>query len=214
MDTPGGVVVRPLKRIYDPTFWPLHHFIHIQDEGNGRGLAILRVLPGAVSFQSDGSLELVALRNATREKAFGVIGIPGNPASGHERTSYAFDYALLFTQGGDWRENFIPFFARSIGNTPWDNSERAVLRNLVASVITTDCPDIQVMAIKPASRGEGIIVRLYTHVLPESDVMVTAHHFPVVKAFLCDVRERDLGSLEVRDGTVQMAMPGTIATIK
>jgi hypothetical protein len=214
MDTPGGVVVRPLKRIYDPTFWPLHHFIHIQDEGNGRGLAILQVLPGAVSCQSDGSLELVALRNATREKAFGVIGIPGNPASGHEQTSYAFDYALLFTQGGDWRENDIPFFAHSIVNTPWDNSDRAVLRNLVASVITTDCPDVRVMAIKPASRGEGIIVRLYAPVLPESDVMVTAHHFPVVKAFLCDARERDLGSLEVRDGTVQLAMPGTIATIR
>ena len=214
MDTPGGVVVRPLKRIYDPTFWPLHHFIHIQDEGNGRGLAILQVLPGAVSCQSDGSLELVALRNATREKAFGVIGIPGNPASGHERTSYAFDYALLFTQSGDWRENNIPFFAHSIGNTPWDNSERAVLRNLAASIITTDCPDVRVMAIKPASRGEGTIVRLYTHVLPESDVMVTAHHFPVVKAFLCDARERDLGSLEVRDGTVQLVMPGSIATIR
>jgi alpha-mannosidase len=70
------------------------------------------------------------------------------------------------------------------------------------------------MAIKPASRGEGVIVRLYALVSPESDVLVTAHHFPVVKAFLCDTRERDLESLEVRDGTVQLAMPGTIATIR
>jgi len=70
------------------------------------------------------------------------------------------------------------------------------------------------MAIKPASRGEGIIVSLYAPALPESDVLVTAHHFPVVKAFLCDARERDLGSLEVQDGTVQLAIPGTIATIR
>jgi len=60
----------------------------------------------------------------------------------------------------------------------------------------------------------GCTVLLDALVLPESDVMVTAHHFPVVKAFLCDARERDLGSLEVRDGTVQLAMPGTIATIR
>ena len=45
MDTPGGVVFRPPKRIYNPTFWPLHLSIHIQNEGNGRGLAILQVLP-------------------------------------------------------------------------------------------------------------------------------------------------------------------------
>ncbi|MGB6421281.1 MAG: hypothetical protein WBF05_05530 [Anaerolineales bacterium] len=50
--------------------------------------------------------------------------------------------------------------------------------------------------------------------MPESDVMVTAHHFPVVKAFLWDARERDLGSLDVRNGTVQLVMPGTIAAIR
>jgi hypothetical protein len=60
----------------------------------------------------------------------------------------------------------------------------------------------------------GCTVLLYALDLPESDVIVTAHHFPVVKALLCDALERDLGSLEVRDGTVQLAMPGTIATIR
>ncbi|MGB7117660.1 MAG: hypothetical protein WBD56_16090 [Anaerolineales bacterium] len=55
---------------------------------------------------------------------------------------------------------------------------------------------------------------MYAPVLPESDVMVTAHHFPVVKAFLWDARERDLGSLDVRNGTVQLVMPGTIAAIR
>ena len=215
MDTPGGIVIRPPKRIYDPTFWPLQHFVHVQDDGDGRGLAILQAMPGAVSYQADGTLELIAMRNATRERAFGLINLPANPASGHERTSYAFDYALLFTPSGDWRDNDIPLAAQSLISSPWDDAERAALHNLADSIVTTDCPDVRVMAVKPATRGEGGgIVRLYTHALPESPVMVTAHHFTVTGAFLCDARERDLGPLEVQDSTVRVAMPGTIATIR
>ncbi|MEA2087123.1 MAG: hypothetical protein U9O91_03395 [Candidatus Caldatribacteriota bacterium] len=214
MDTPGGIVVRPPKRIYDPTFWPLHHFVHLQDDDTGRGLAILQPMPGAISYQPGGQLELVVMRNATREKVFGLIGIPGNPASGHERESYAFEYAFLFTQNGDWRDNNIHLMARGIANNPWSDSRDTALRGLADSVITTDSTDVWVTAIKPASRGEGVVVRLYTPVLPESPVVVTAPHFKVIRAFLCDARERDLETLEMQDGTVRVAMPGTVATIR
>jgi hypothetical protein len=214
MDSPGGIVVRPPKRIYDPTFWPLHSFVHLQDDDTGRGLAILQPMPGAISYQPGGQLELVAMRNATREKVFGLIGIPGNPASGHERESYAFEYALLFTQNGDWRDNNIHFMARDIANNPWSNSRDTALRGLADSIVTTGSTDVWVTAVKPASRGEGVIVRLYTPALPESLVVVKAPHFKVIGAFLCDARERDLEPLEVQDGTVRVAMPGTIATIR
>ena len=214
MDTPGGVIVRPPMRNYNPTFWPFQHFAHIQDDGKGRGLAVLQTMPGAISYQSDGNLELVALRNATREKAFGFIGIPGNPASGHERTSYAFDYALMFTQSGDWYNNDIHLIERSIQYSPWEDSQRPLLSSLVAAIVTTDCLDIQVMAVKPASRGEGVIVRLYTPTLPKLPLVVNAHHFMVREAFLCDARERDLKPLEVKDGNVIVKMPGAVATIR
>jgi hypothetical protein len=214
MDAPGGIVIRPPKRIYDPTFWPLQQFAHVQNDSDGRGLAILQAMPGAISYQPDGSLELVALRNATRERIFGLIGIPGNPASGHERGSYAFDYALFFTPSGDWRDNDIPSVARSTFSNPWDDPERATLHSLVASAVTTDCPEVWVTAVKPASRGEGVIVRLHTPALLESPVMVTSHHFKEKGACLCDARERDLWPLEVQDGTVRVALPGTIATIR
>ncbi len=214
MDTPGGIVVRPPKRIYDPTFWPLHHFVHLQDDDTGRGLAILQSLPGAIAYRPDGQLELVALRNATREKVFGLIGIPGNPASGHERESYAFAYALLFTPNGDWRDNDIHLVARGMANNPWSNPRDTALRGLADSIVTTDSPDVWVTAIKPASRGEGVIVRLYTPALPESPVVVIAPHFKVIGAFLCDARERELRPLEVQDGAVRLTMSGTIATIR
>ena len=214
MDTPGGMVVRPPKRIYDPTFWPLHHFVHLQDDETGRGLAILQPMPGAISYRPDGQLELVTMRNATREKIFGLIGIPGNPASGHESENYVFEYALLFTQNGDWRDNNIHLAARDSKNSPWSNLRDSALRDIADSIITTNSPDIWATAIKPASRGEGIIVRLYTPALTEPRVIVTTPHFKVTNAFLCDARERDLEPLDVIDGAVRVTMPGTIATIR
>ncbi len=214
MDTPGGVVARPPRRVYDPTFWPLHHFVYLQDDDTGRGLAVLQPLPGAISYRPDGQLELVAMRNATKEKILGLIGIPGNPASGHEREGYACEYALVFTQHGDWRDNNIHVLARTVASSPWSDARDMGLRDLADSIITTDTPDVRVIALKPASRGEGMIVRLYAHTVPESPVAVTSPRFQVTGAWLCDARERDIEPLEVHDGVVRVTMPGTIATIR
>jgi len=214
MDTPGGIVTRPLTKIYHPTFWSLHQFVHIQDDENGRGIAFLQPLPGAISCQPDGQIELVALRNATREKVFGLIGIPGNPASGHESENYAYEYALLFTEKGNWRDNDLHLWARNMLNSPWNDPRQAALRNLADSIVTTDTPDIWVTAIKPASQGEGIIVRLYTFEVTRTPMIVRAPYFKIEKAFLCDARERDLMPLDVMDGAVRVTMPGTVATIR
>jgi hypothetical protein len=213
MDTAGGMVERPPQWIYNPTFWPLHHFVHIQGD-DGRGLAIIQAMPGAVSYQPDGQLELVAMRNATREKAFGWLGIPGNPAVGHERDSYAYEYALLFTENGNWQENNLPLQLQETSNSPWRPRGFSVLRQIADSIITTDNPNVWIAAVKAASRGEGIIVRLNALAVPESTILVRAHHFKVTKAFLCDARERDLSPLEVKDGAIRVKMQGTVTTIR
>jgi alpha-mannosidase len=88
------------------------------------------------------------------------------------------------------------------------------LRGFADSIITTDSSDVWVAAIKPASRGKGVILRLNALVLPKSPVLITAHQFKVTGAFLCDARERDLKLLGVQDGIVQVTMPGTVATIR
>ena len=215
MDTPGGVVARPLQRFYAPTFWPFQHFVHMQDEGDGQGLAVLQTMPGAVALQSDGTLELVAMRNATQETAFGFIHLPANPASGHEREAYTFDYALLLTAAGDWHNNGMARKAQDlINNNPWDDPARAALQKRADESVTTDDPGVRVTALKLASRGKGAIIRLYSPSLPETPVTVTANDFTVTSAFLCDARERDLEPLPVQDNSVQVTMPGTIATIR
>lgn len=213
-DSPGGIVVRPLTRVYDPTFWPLHHFAHLRDEDTGRGLAIVQPLPGAISCRPDGILELVAMRNATREKAYGLVNLPANPASGHEHESYTFEYTLIFTPNGNWQDNNVHLIARDIVNNPWRKPREKALHALAESIVKTNSPDIWVTAVKPASRGEGIIVRLYAYTVPESPVMVTVPHFNVATAFLCDARERDLEQLVIQEKTLQVTMTSTIATIR
>jgi hypothetical protein len=214
MDQPGGVVVRPLTRIYEPTFWPLQHFLHAQDDGDGRGAALWLRRPGAAACRPGGWLEAVALRNATRERAWGVVPIIATPAVGHERSVTTFDYAVWFTAAGDWRENGVALVAGDLASGPWAQPGGGDLAGLAATVVTTDRADVAVTAVKPASRGEGIIVRLQTFAPPGSPVVVAAPGRSVDAATLCDARERDLQPLEVRDGAVRLVMPGTIATVR
>ena len=214
MDMPGGVIERPPEKFYVPTFWPLQHFVHIQDNAGGWGMALCLDMPGAISYQPDGHLEVIALRNANRERAFGFLPLLAMPVTGHEQSIHAFNYALLFTPAGNWRDNGIPLVARSVIDRPWDTTGRAELRELAESVVTTDRSDIIVTAVKPASRGDGLIIRLFTNTSPGSPVSVTICDRIVKAAFLCDARERDLEPLEVRDGTAHLTMPGAIGTLR
>jgi hypothetical protein len=214
MDTPGGCVVRPFEKWYSPTFWSMQRFVHTQDDADGRGVALCSSMPGAVSCQPDGRIEMIALRNATRERAFGFLPLLAMPATGHEHSTHAFEYAILFTPSGDWRDNNISEVARSIVDSPWDAAGRTELRELAGSVFTTDRPDVMVTAVKLASRGSGIVVRLSTLTSAGSSVVLTILGRVVKQAFLCDARERDIEPLEVQDGAVSLIMPGNICTVR
>lgn len=214
MDTPGGLIDRPPLRIYDPTFWPLHHFVYLSDKERPAGLVLLQALPGAVSYRPGATVELVALRNGTREKIFGFVNIPGNPAIGHEREVYALDYALTFTSGGDWPRADLASLISSVADSPWDTSDRAALRRLVAAAPAVDRPDVWIAAVKPASRGQGLIVRLNALAAPDSPVLLTWQDRAIREATLCDARERDIQPLPVEDGSVRLRMPGTIVTLR
>jgi len=177
-------------------------------------VALFLGMTGAVSYQPSGRLETIALRNAIREKAFGLLPLLAMPATGREQYTHAFDYAVLFTPSGDWRDNGLPVVAHSLADNPWDNAGRAELRELAESIVTTDRPDVSVTAVKRASRGDGLIARLSTFTLPGSPVALLVRDRTVKTAFLCDARERDLKPLEVSGGIVHLTMPSSIATIR
>ncbi|MCK5735889.1 MAG: hypothetical protein KAH21_05395, partial [Spirochaetaceae bacterium] len=122
-----------------------------------------------------------------------------NPAAGHERESYDFEYSLVFTESGDWKDNSI---------------HRMVHHQIVDSPVTVDSPDVRVTAVKPASRGDGIIIRLYAPFIPDEEIAVEAPSLGFGRAFLCDARERDLEALDVQGGRVCLKMKGNIATLR
>jgi hypothetical protein len=212
MAQPGGVIVRPTDKVYTPTFWPLQQFVHIQTEKGDRGVALCQRRPGAVAYLPGGALEVVALRNATHERAYRFLPMLAILATGHERDVYAFDYALQFTSAGDWRENRLPLVAQRIVDSPWDASEKMTLPMPSASVVTTDRADVCVTTVKPAWRGKGVIVRLSAFAL--GPVVLTMRDRTIGEASLCDARERDLSPLKVCEGKAHLTMPGTIATVR
>jgi hypothetical protein len=214
MDQPGGVVVRPPSKIYDPTFWPAQHFVHVQDGAGEQGLALCLRQPGAVAYRPDGRLEGIALRNATREMAFGFVPIPATLAMGHERERYAFSYSLLLTAGGNWRENGVAHLASALTEGPWRPLGDGLGPDGVNSLATVDRHDVVVIAAKPASRGEGMILRLQTFTTPGPPLALSLPRCDVEAAILCDARERDLQPLEVRQGTIRLTMPGCLATVR
>jgi hypothetical protein len=214
MDTPGGVVSRGYEKIYSPTFWPFQHFLHIRHEDSGRGLALYQHLPGAASLAADGGLEVVALRNAPRERAYHVLPLSGNPAWGYERDTFDFVYALEFTSGGDWSENRVAQKAYARGLNPWADPSFTCAQRIAEKEVRIDRADVWVMANKPATRGKGRIVRLYTLAAANQAIALRSSRREIREAYLCDARERDIQPLEIHDGAVQAILPGTIATVR
>jgi len=211
MDQPGGVLRRPIEKKYRPTFWPLHSFFFVQAAAEGRGVAFLRGIPGAAAYRPGGAVELVAQRNANQEKAFGRVTFLGMPVNGHERRSSVIDYALLFTPSGDWLANRLAGASAAL-NVAYP--ERARFEVWAGRLVEIDPPAAQLLAIKPASRGEGWILRLWAPGQAGQRVRLRLRQGEVKKTCLCDARERDLRPLPVREGWVELELPGSLATVR
>ncbi|MBN1658313.1 MAG: hypothetical protein JXA93_07935 [Anaerolineae bacterium] len=214
MDQPGGVVERPLEKVYAPTYWPVQRFLHTRDSAAGHGVALCVRRPSAAAWRDRGRLELVAVRNARQERLFGFVPPAASPPWGDGRLPHAFDYALLFTPGGNWRDNDLDVISHGLGATPWHEDACSWHASNYQGLVTTDRHDIVVTAVKAASRGEGLIARLYTLTTPPPGVTLTLTHGEVEHAALCDARERDLAPLDVHAGRVHLSMPGALATVR
>lgn len=215
MDVPGGAAARPIRKLRAPTYWPFQHFLHLHDRQEGRGLAAFQRRPGAATFGAERGLELVALRNATQERAYRWFPVSGHPAGGYEIDRYTFEYALCLTEAGDWVDNAVPATAYALLYDGWAGLLPQAVRQRTAEILSLDRSDVWVTANKPASRGGGRVIRLYTHTAHDQPVTVQVKPPGLLKgAYLCDARERDLLQLEARNGSVTLTMPGSIATLR
>ena len=196
MDTPGGTIHRPLIRHYQPTFWPVSSWLKVL--GGNPGVTVGVDMARAVSVSPHGQLDVVVARNANREKAWGVLGFGAFPATGHDPSPTV---AALDLQWGDDAQPGsgapgLPVAARQ-------RFDRAAGR--LFAIESMAAPVVSVTAIKPASRGPGVVVRLGSPGESGSVRVRLACSFAVASAALCDARERDLQPLEVTttaDGAV------------
>ncbi|NPV60008.1 MAG: hypothetical protein HPY75_10130 [Actinobacteria bacterium] len=204
MEANGGMVRRPTVKLYEPTFWAGGRVV-IPEDGEGNvGVAFLPGVPSCVAHNPSRGLELVAMRNAPWERAFGVLPLLSFPASGPDRGVQAFDYSLMLLPGdaGEdpvaaslkavWEGDPLPF------STKWDISPE----------------EVEILAVKRPLRGEGYIVRLYSPSPGPREVSLFREDTGIEKAFLCDAMERDAGELTVDGGRVKLTMGSTLATVR
>jgi alpha-mannosidase len=215
MENPGGVVSRPVEKIYSPTYWPVQHFYHLQDPETERGLAFLLAVPGAVAYRpGDQSVELLALRNATREKANGFMNLLACPAEGHEKEDTTFQFGVCFTESGGWQENRLPQLARQYARCPWLETAESKLYSQVDQEVELSSPDVWLEALKPAWRGEGLIARLCSFAIPSGPVQFGLPGLKIREAYLCDARERDLSPLQITHNQVEFVPERSLTSIR
>jgi hypothetical protein len=214
MDVTGGIVDRPVEKLYRPTFWPARSFVHLQSAPEGPGLAAFLGGPATASSDGAGSLEWIALRNAPREMAFGVLPILAHPASGTDPHQGDLEYAVWFTPGGDARHNRLPHHVRSALRAALFDPHEADLDELANSVVLVDRADVKVTALKPAFDGRGVIVRLSSFAPGPVEVRLSCPSRPIQRATACDARERDGTPLPVRDGVVVVPLPRALGSVR
>lgn len=219
-DVPGGALERPLRKLYDPTFWAARSFAHLRDAQTDRGLVAMLSGPAAVSAPPSGDLrgeipetgvlEWIALRNATRERAFGVLPILAHPASGTDDARHIFEYVITTTAGGDFRQNALARRAQEVYQREWIGE-----RELGESPVIMDETDRAfVGALKHAERGSGLIARLERMTAEPCTVTLHGHRRPLQRAWLCDARERDIESLPLEGDSVEVPLRYALTSVR
>lgn len=220
MDQPGGVVSRPVSRHFEPTFWPVASWLAAAppDGAGHRTLAVGCDMTRAVSATSDGRVEVVVARNATKEVAWRVVPIPACPARGHEPGVTTATISVWWP-GAPTPSTLVDDCIRFGPNTA-----RGRLQQLVGPLVRlrveegSEASGLEVLALKPAGRGDGIIVRCIDWDHRPGRRILLHTTLPLIEAHLCDVRERDLDPVELRprpDGTeLLIEMDTAISSIR
>ena len=182
-------------------------------------LAIGVEMTRAVMVRPDATLEVVVARNAVKELAWGFVPILACPARGHERGETSAAVAMC------WGENDAPWSQGRRARSLVEDPVRRRFTDAVGQVLTVgsgphdaDASPVEVLAVKPASRGEGIVVRLIDRSGCGTVRAVLRTVMPLERAVMCDVRERDLGRLEVHPrgsgAEVSIVEPGSVISVR
>ncbi|HEY3357339.1 MAG TPA: hypothetical protein VGQ83_29080 [Polyangia bacterium] len=209
MDVAGGVVRRPARKHYDPTFWPARSWAHLEGGAARPGVGVVLGGPAAIALRDRGVLEWLALRNAPHERAFGCLPLVCHPASGADHDAHGLDYAVVATPAGDYRAAGLPRLARAALDDALGLQGAAAL----AGIARCAAPDVHVSAVKAAHRGAGVIVRLESIAPGPCEVRLECAAAPA-SASLCDARERDLAPLRVDGDAVVVPVTRALTSVR
>jgi len=212
MDVPGAVVCRPLVKVFDPTFWAAESFAHLRDRDGLHGLAFFMDAPACISAGASGAVELAVVRNAPKERAFGFLPVLGHPAYGEDPDEHAVDCAMMITTEGDWLYNGLRRMARA-ALSPCFIKPSAPEAEGQAEACFAVGGGVEVLAIKPAHRGEGLIVRLYRLDPSLSEARLSCP-WPIGSATLCDARERDIYALSTNGESLKAPLKGALTSVR
>jgi hypothetical protein len=213
MDTPGGHVERPARKLYDPTFWPVLSYCRVADRASGRRLHVSFDTPGALAVQRDSAVEWIVARNAPKERAFGFLPVLAHPVGGSSRGEQSFDYAVALETGGAAHGRGFDVHRRALAAAWLPADEREAW---IASRALIHCDDerVSVSAVKHAENGDGLIVRLSSHEHGVGRVTVWADERAVLSGALADAREHDLEPLEVAGGRAAVPLEAGLVTVR
>ncbi len=199
---PAGSAVRPAELLYTPTFWPAVGWAQVG------GVAILLRQSTGLRMSTPGELELMAARDARGEQCDIEGGVGSDP--GTHRIEWRIEPAATAAQAEQ---------AAQAWNRPLDLEVVPT-----AQAATLDLPREQsllavsgagvVSALKPADRGQGVILRA---LLMPGPVTVTLPPALVGKQITrVDVAERDGAALGVAGQTIvfDQATYGSIAAVR
>jgi hypothetical protein len=213
MDAPGGLVERPARRVYDPTFWPVHSFCRIRDAASGRRVHVSFDTPGAFSYQRDRALEWIVARNAPRERAYFVLPVLAHPIGGTSPGEQSFDYAVALEPSGAADDRAFDAHRQTLA-AAWLPAPERDAWLAAAPLIHCDDTRVAISAVKHAENGDGLIARLCTHERGVGRVSVWIEGRPIVSGAVADAREHDLAALDVQHGRASVVIEAGIVTLR
>jgi hypothetical protein len=213
MDVPGGVVERPAHKLYDPTFWPANSFTVVKAE-QGDGFVLFMGGPACTALRKNGQVECVVLRNAPKERAFGILPLFSFPASGTDPDSHIIDYAVWFSLPGDLPFHRPAVTVRDALGQGWFGKRGVNIDDAADRLLGLDRSDVVVTTIKTADRGNGVIVRLYCTSSNRGTVRLTCPFIKIRAAWLCDARERDIAEVDLLEQTVLVPLNQATVTLR
>jgi hypothetical protein len=213
MDVPGGVVQRPAHKLYDPTFWPASSFTVLEGE-EGEGFVLFKGGAACTALRENGQVECVVLRNAPKERAFGILPLFSFPASGTDPDSHVIDYALWFARPGELPFHRPTVTVRDALGQGWFGKHGVNIDEVADRFLSLDRTDVVVSAIKTAYRGNGVIVRLYRASSEKGTVRLKCPSMKIKAAWLCDARERDIAEIALLDQTALVPLDQATVTVR